>query len=167
MLEQQPPDPAMFSGLSACPCVRLGLGGACGCGRELSGVVPERPLLVGGVLAALAIAGWLFWPAKKRGFGGFAAVKISKKDPADMSASAINRELDAIDKKRSALADRFIEAGRGHETATEIHKQSDPLSQDDKALSDRRTALQVEIHRRAGPGTYRMPKGFGPRKDRW
>jgi hypothetical protein len=85
-------------------------------------------------------------------------------DPKTMSAAAINKELDSIDKKRSALNTKFIDAGRGYETPTETHKLSDPLALEYRALADRRFDLSSEVRLRAGPGMDRLPRGFGPRK---
>jgi hypothetical protein len=85
-------------------------------------------------------------------------------DPKFMSAAAINKELDSSDKKMSALSTKFIDAGRGYETPTETWKLSDPLAEQYKALANRKSSLQIEVHLRAGPGVYRLPRGFGPRK---
>lgn len=87
------------------------------------------------------------------------------KHPNEMSAAAINRELDAIDKKQSVLLDEFIAAGRGNERPTDWQDKTDPLSMKEKALSERRADLMHEVRRRAGPGMYRLPKGFGPMKN--
>lgn len=87
------------------------------------------------------------------------------KHPNEMSAAAINRELDAIDKKQSVLLDEFIAAGRGHERPSDWRDKTDPLSMKEKALSARRFDLMFEVRRRAGPGMYRLPKGFGPMKN--
>lgn len=86
------------------------------------------------------------------------------KDPKMMSAAAINKELDSIDKKRSALNTKFIEAGRGYETPTETRKLTDPLATQYNALWERRFDLSSEVCLRAGPGMDRLPRGFGPRK---
>jgi hypothetical protein len=89
------------------------------------------------------------------------------KDPKMMSAAAINKELDSIDKKRSALNTKFIDAGRGYETPSETRKLSDPLAMQYNALWERRSELSIEVHLRAGPGMDRLPsyvRGFGPRK---
>jgi hypothetical protein len=82
---------------------------------------------------------------------------------ADMPAAAINKELDALAKKRSKLNDEFIAAGRGSEKAWDTLKLNDPLANKYKALSDRVAELMSEVQLRAGPGTRRLPKGFGPR----
>lgn len=87
------------------------------------------------------------------------------KHPNEMSAAAINRELDAIDKKQSVLLDEFIAAGRGHERPSDWRDKTDPLSMKEKALSARRFDLMFEVRSRAGPGMYRLPKGFGPMKN--
>lgn len=96
----------------------------------------------------------------------FATNPREKKDPRDMTAGEINRELDGLDKKRSKLNDEFIEAGRGSETVNETWKKDDPLALRYKELSNRHGDLQREIHARYGPGApSRLPKGrfFGPR----
>ncbi len=89
------------------------------------------------------------------------------KDPRTMTAGEINKELD----RPCDIANRFIEAGRGHETATVTHtlyKQGarDSLTVAFVAKSARIAALQIEVHMRCGPGCHRIPKGrgFGPRK---
>lgn len=88
------------------------------------------------------------------------------KEPRDMTAAEINRELDALDKKRQRLNDEFIAAGRGHETASETAKKTDPLAERWKALVSRTADLRNEISLRYGPGApSRLPRGFGTRRD--
>ncbi len=89
-----------------------------------------------------------------------------KKDPREMSAAAINKELDSLAEKRSQLNKQFIEADRGNELPSETCKLTDPLAMKWNALADRRSALAIEVHLRAGPGVDRLPKGrmFGPRR---
>jgi hypothetical protein len=87
------------------------------------------------------------------------------KSPSEMSGGAINRELEALDKKRGALTDKFIAAGRGYETPSETDKLFDPLAMKYKELASRHFDLLWEVKRRAGPGMYRLPnggRGFGP-----
>lgn len=89
------------------------------------------------------------------------------KNPDVMTAGEINRELDKLDAKRSELNRAFIDAGRGHETAAETVKLTDPLAVKYNAVADRQCALRYEIERRYGPGApSRLPlgKGFGPLK---
>lgn len=88
------------------------------------------------------------------------------KTPASMTAKQINDELDALSKKRDACGHKFIEAGRGSETAAETAAKSDPLAVEWNAIADRQVALHSEIETRYGPGApYRLPtRGFGPRK---
>jgi hypothetical protein len=87
------------------------------------------------------------------------------KDPRIMSASAINKELDALDKKNSILTDKFIAAGRGHERPSDWRHMTDSLSVAQNALFDRRSDLVREIQMRMGPGAYRrLPPRFGPLK---
>lgn len=90
-----------------------------------------------------------------------------KKDPRDMTAGEINRELDSLDKKRSKLNNEFIEAGRGNETAEQTLNKTDPLALKYQEYAYRKEALRDEIRARMGPGApSRLPKGrfFGPIK---
>lgn len=87
------------------------------------------------------------------------------RDPRTMQPAAINRELDQLDRKRNRLNDRFIEAGRGHETWSETLRRGDPLALEAIAVSERQGELRREIARRMGPGhPRRLPRGFGPLK---
>lgn len=92
-------------------------------------------------------------------------IRLSTKDPSDMSAAEINRELDRISAEDSKVNQEFIDAGRGHEKYWDILKKDDPLSRKALALASRRHKLKIEIERRAGPGMSRLPRGFGPRKN--
>ncbi len=87
------------------------------------------------------------------------------KSPSEMSAAAINKELDELQTKDSAVLDELIAAGRGHELASETMQKTDPLSLKLRKLRERHSALMFEVRRRAGPGMYRLPKGFGPMKN--
>lgn len=71
--------------------------------------------------------------------------------PARMTAGAINRELDRLDAKSSAIIDALIAAGRGHEPASETMRKDDHLSLRYRANADRRFELRAEIARRYGP----------------
>lgn len=87
------------------------------------------------------------------------------KAPENMTAGEINRALDAIERKDSALADEFIAAGRGHERPSEYLRARDPLALRAQALYEQRSRLRHEIDRRYGPGApSRLPPGrfFGP-----
>jgi hypothetical protein len=90
------------------------------------------------------------------------------KRPATMQPSEINRELDALEKRRNELNRAFIDAGRGDETQRETETKSDPLSLESQKVSDRIRALQAEIDLRMG-GTsfpnryYRFPVSKGNR----
>lgn len=85
------------------------------------------------------------------------------KDPREMTAGEINLELDALDVKRARLVEKFVAAGRGHETPSETRTKSDPLALEWIAATDRSDALRREIDRRYGPGAPpRLPRGFGP-----
>jgi hypothetical protein len=95
---------------------------------------------------------------------------ISKemKDPRGMSGSDINKELDRLDKKLSAVGQQMIDGGRGYETFNDtfkIGKGHDPLTDAFIDLSSRRMDLRCEVELRYGPGApSRLPRGFGPRK---
>lgn len=85
------------------------------------------------------------------------------KDPSTLSVSQINRELDALDKRRSSNTDAFIAAGRGHERPSEYLRQTDALSMEARAIDDRWSTLRAEVERRYGPGApSRLPRGSGP-----
>jgi hypothetical protein len=91
-------------------------------------------------------------------------------NPRLMPAAAINKELDKIGEAASKVNEAMIAAGRGHEVWSETMKKSpleDDLTLSFQALSERRSDLRREVERRAGPGMTRLPKGFGPLKDRW
>lgn len=88
------------------------------------------------------------------------------KDPATMTAGEVNRELDRLDKKRRAIGQEMIDAGRGHETYSETWKMTDPLALRWQEVAGRERDLRWEIDRRMGPGHHsRLPAGrfFGPR----
>jgi hypothetical protein len=88
-------------------------------------------------------------------------------DPATMTASNINKELDRLSSESSKLNAEFIAAGRGSEKPSEYLRKDDPLAMRAKRLFARETELQTEIVMRAGPGQRRLPieRGrFGPRK---
>jgi hypothetical protein len=95
--------------------------------------------------------------------------KPSSFDVDSMSAAAINKRLDAIDKHDSELTSRMIAAGRGYETSSETMAKAQSDSNDKLAgeIFDtwaERMVLIGEIRRRAGPGMSRLPRGFGPMK---
>lgn len=88
-------------------------------------------------------------------------------NPAEMSAAAINKELDSLDKKGAALNEKMIAAGRGHETYSQtmaLDPNSNVLTRDWQAVNTRLSDLRHEVTRRVGPGTRlsRLPRGFGP-----
>lgn len=90
-------------------------------------------------------------------------LKVSRKDPAVMTAGEINKELDKLGEQRDRLGQQMIDAGRGHERPSEWLRLNDPLSIELRNNSDRRDKLRNEIARRYGPGApTRLPKGFGP-----
>ena len=88
-------------------------------------------------------------------------------DPATMTGSQINRELDRLDRESSKATDELIEAGRGNERISETVQKDDALSQRVTRILDRQRSLRAEIQARFGPGAPgRLPRGFGPRKVR-
>jgi hypothetical protein len=89
-------------------------------------------------------------------------MRISNKNPGEMSASQINAELDRLSAEDSKVNSELIAAGRGHEKYWDILKKDDPLSRKALALVSRRHKLMIEVERRAGPGMHRLPRGFGP-----
>ena len=90
--------------------------------------------------------------------------KISKKDPAIMSAAQINKELDGLDETSSILTSLMIELGRGYELFSETRQKygEDWLSTTYCDVSDRFSSLLNEIERRFGSRVHRLPRGFGP-----
>ena len=83
------------------------------------------------------------------------------KDPAEMTPAQINRELDALDRRRDRNTDAFIAAGRGEERPSEFLSKDDPLSREARSIYDRCYDLRAEIERRYGPGApSRLPRGF-------
>lgn len=89
------------------------------------------------------------------------------RDPTYLSSAEINRELDRLRVQSSAFCDEMIAAGRGYEKPTEWLKKDDELSLRGRAIYDRTSALQVEIHVRYGSqAPNRLPTGrkHGPRK---
>jgi hypothetical protein len=97
-----------------------------------------------------------------------APTQKAAKDPATMTASEINKELDRLDTESSAITDELIAVGRGSELTSETLKGSDPISLRARANFERRSDLRREISSRYGPNApSRLPagkKGFGPRK---
>ena len=91
------------------------------------------------------------------------------KDPATMTASQINKELDALGKASSKITDEMIAAGRGRERPSETREMTDPLSLKALTIWDRQMTLHSEIERRYGPrAPSRLPikRGwYGPRKE--
>lgn len=84
--------------------------------------------------------------------------RLSSKEPRDMTAGQINKELDSLDAISSGHTDAMIAAGRGHERYTDWRSKSDPLSVAMRNVSERRFLLNVEIERRYGPNPpHRLP----------
>ena len=93
----------------------------------------------------------------------YAMPRLSPKDPAELRAGEINKELDRIDALDRAAGQEMIRRGRGHERYTDWWDKPDPLSRAQRAISERRSALQREIDARYGPGApSRLPRGLGP-----
>jgi hypothetical protein len=94
--------------------------------------------------------------------------KKAAKDPATMTASEINKELDRLDAESSAVTQELIDTGRGSELTSETLKKTDPLSLRAVANNKRQSDLRREISARYGPNApSRLPagqKGFGPTK---
>jgi len=89
------------------------------------------------------------------------------KDPAYMSSAEINRELDRLRVQSSAFCEEMIAAGRGYEKYTDWKDKTDELSRRGRAVYDRTSALQVEIHVRYGdraPNPLPTGRKHGPRK---
>ena len=104
--------------------------------------------------------------ALRRRYGHAKIPRVGGTDPNRMSAAAINRELDKLDKIRNKLDDEMIATGRGHETWSETVSKN-PATSDDltiayQVVSARAGDLRRQVERRAGPGMKRLPKGFGP-----
>jgi hypothetical protein len=90
-------------------------------------------------------------------------MKKPKLQPSRMIGSAINRELDALDRESSKVTNLLIAAGRGTELPSSILFKTDALSWRYREEVTRRRALRIEMERRYGPGTpARLPRGFGP-----
>lgn len=94
------------------------------------------------------------------------AFKPSTKKPATMTAAAINKERDALDKERSRLGQVAIAAGRGHERYSDRVGMTDPLARAIVAIDDRAEALYRECERRYGkhPPAHLPLRGYGPRE---
>jgi hypothetical protein len=97
-----------------------------------------------------------------------APAKKAAKDPATMTASEINKELDRLDAESSTVTQELIDTGRGSELTSETLKKTDPLSLRAVANNERQSDLRREISARYGPNApSRLPagqKGFGPTK---
>ena len=86
------------------------------------------------------------------------------KQPRNMTAMEINRELDRLDKRASAINDRIIAAGRGRETFRELERMTDPLATEHSSIYDRIRELGAEVEARYGSRISRLPaRGYGPR----
>jgi hypothetical protein len=80
-----------------------------------------------------------------------------------MTPSAINKELAILDKSRSEINQRFIDAGRGYEKAQDTLKIEDPndkLAAEHNAVVHRVEALRSEVARHMGPGYYEFPQSW-------
>lgn len=95
-----------------------------------------------------------------------AGYERNPKSPSEMSAGEINKNLDRLDAKLSALNNRMIEEGWGHYRPSEF-PASHSLTAEYKSLHEQRDAYARERDRRYGPGApSRLPvgRGFGPIK---
>jgi len=87
---------------------------------------------------------------------------ITREMVESMSASEINKWLDALDDEASKITDEFIAAGRGNERPSETMRMSDPLAVRYVQNLNDRTMFRDEIARRYGPGApSRLPTGRG------
>jgi hypothetical protein len=93
--------------------------------------------------------------------GGEFAPKTT--DPATMTASEVNKELDKLAAESSKLTRLMIDTGRGHERFSETATKTDPLALRILAVEKRAQQLRNEITARAGPGWTSMPRGFKKR----
>lgn len=83
---------------------------------------------------------------------------ITYAEAKELTASQINKKLDALDKRGSKLNQQFIDAGRGDETADETYTKNDPLALQWREVHDEKYVLRAEIKRRYGPGApSRLP----------
>lgn len=86
------------------------------------------------------------------------------RDPAIMTASAINKELDGLERWRADIGDAMIKAGRGHETLAQTLERRREYDPDLLTIAwcdcfDRVRQLRDEIDRRMGPNApSRFPK---------
>lgn len=87
--------------------------------------------------------------------------RTKRPNPAQMGATEINRELDALQRQSGRLTRAMIEAGRGNERPSETFPKgeagADPLSIEAVSISKRENLLRREVERRAGPGMSRLP----------
>jgi hypothetical protein len=78
-------------------------------------------------------------------------MRLSKRDPSTMSPSAINAELDRLEKLDSGFTDEMISAGRGYERFSEWSVATDELAKKGQLIFERERSLRNEIARRYGP----------------
>ena len=85
------------------------------------------------------------------------------KIPSTMTAGEVNRELKKLAEAQSVNCQKFIEAGRGHETPDfflDEKRATDPLSREAQRLYARRCLLSNEVERECGPGMREFPRGW-------
>jgi len=81
------------------------------------------------------------------------------RNPANMTNSQINRELEKTLARLHSICDRLIAAGRGLEKPSETLTLSDNLSLEYQSVAARHTHLQAEVYVRYGGYTSRLPHG--------
>lgn len=98
-------------------------------------------------------------------------MRISKRDPAELTNAQILSEWDRMHKADLEMCDVFIDAGLGHLRPSDMRKDpsTHPSIPRRLAILDRSTALFTEAVIRIGPRhsrvslrdlSYNMPKGY-------
>jgi hypothetical protein len=87
--------------------------------------------------------------ALRRRYGHAKIPRVGGTDPNRMSAAAINRELDKLDKIRSKLNDEMIATGRGHETWSETVRKN-PATSDDLTIKSCPHARGICVDKSSG-----------------
>jgi hypothetical protein len=85
-------------------------------------------------------------------------------DPAEMTPSQVNKELEKLAKKGSELNSELIARGMGNMKFSEIRILSDNLSKAYVENAVRATKLRDEITIRTGQKMFAMPEGFKRRR---
>lgn len=89
-----------------------------------------------------------------------AQIRISTKNPAAMTPSQVNKEMERLDKELSDITSKMSASGRGHEKFNDTVAKTDALSLRYRAAARRLHDLRQEIIARVGPsGRYgSMPR---------